>query len=228
MEEKGEILYELGPKFDFLYELTMPTGRKMKSSFGATIISAIICIILFVFNDNIVNMQNGGIMNIYNICKVISVVIFIFTALMFASKVILQILEYKGIKYKFYKDCLVFENNFLNQTRKTIEYSNIREVEIRRTIIDRIMNFGVIIIYTNADKIYSSATVLYAIKNTEEHYTNIESIIHNGNIISNPIKTGNSTEDLKEEINLKNAMDKSEKYTEYSAVSDKNPLNKEQ
>ena len=226
MEEKGEILYELGPKFDFLYELTMPTGRKMKSSFGATIISAIICIILFVFNDNIVNMQNGGIMNIYNICKVISVVIFIFTALMFASKVILQILEYKGIKYKFYKDCLVFENNFLNQTRKTIEYSNIREVEIRKTIMDRILNYGVIIIYTNADKGFGSATILYAIKNTEEHYNNIESIVHNGKIISSPIKSEDSNKNLKEEINLQNAMNRNEIYTESNAQSDNNPLEK--
>lgn len=227
MEEKGEVLYELGPKFDFIYELTMPTGRKMKSSFVATIISMIICIILFVFNSQVAKTQNDGIMNIYNICKIVSVVIVIFTALMFASKVIIQILEYKGIKYKFYKDCLVFENNFLNQTRKTIEYSNIREVEIRRTIIDRIMNYGVIIIYTNADKAYGSATVLYAIKNTEEHYNNIESLIHNGNIISGPIKTGKSLDDLREETNLKRAMDKREEYTEYSALSDKNPLNKE-
>ena len=30
MEDKGEVLYELSPKFDFLYELTMPTGKKMK------------------------------------------------------------------------------------------------------------------------------------------------------------------------------------------------------
>ena len=35
---------------------------------------------------------------------------------------------------------MVYENDFLSQTKKTIEYSNIREVEIRRTVTDRIMN----------------------------------------------------------------------------------------
>ena len=94
----------------------------------------------------------------------------------------MQSLEYKGIKYYFYKNCMVYENNFLNQTRKTIEYSNIREVEIRRTLTDRMLNYGVIIIYTNAEKAYgSSATVIYAIKDIEKHYNNIERIIHNGN-----------------------------------------------
>ena len=37
MEDKGEVLYELGPKFDFFYEMTMPTGKKMRSSFVSAI-----------------------------------------------------------------------------------------------------------------------------------------------------------------------------------------------
>ena len=32
MEDKGEVLYEIGPKFNFFYELTMPTGRRLKSA----------------------------------------------------------------------------------------------------------------------------------------------------------------------------------------------------
>ena len=41
MEDKGEVLYEIGPKFNFFYELTMPTGRKIKSSFTIMIITII-------------------------------------------------------------------------------------------------------------------------------------------------------------------------------------------
>ena len=227
MEDKGEVLYEIGPKFNFFYELTMPTGRKIKSSFTIMIITIILNVIFLIGKKYIVDMNNITILNVYNICSIVCLIVLILTILLFISKIVMQILEYKGIKYKFYKNCMVYENDFLSQTKKTIEYSNIREVEIRRTVTDRIMNYGVIIIYTNADKAYGSATVIYGVKNTEEIYNNIESIIHNGNIISSPIKTGDSSNDLKEEINFKNAMTKNEVYTESNAMSDTNPLNKE-
>jgi membrane protein YdbS with pleckstrin-like domain len=227
MEDKGEVLYELSPKFDFFYELTMPTGKKIKSSFITVIVTLILNIVCFAAKGYVSSLDNITISNVYGVSTIVCVILFIFSILLFISKIVMQVLEYKGIKYKFYKNCLVFENNFLSQTKKTIEYSNIREVEIRRTITDRLMNYGVIIIYTNADKAFGSATVLYAIKNTEEHYNNIESLIHNGNVISSPIKTGNSTNDLKQEIDLKNAMEKKETYTDYNATSDNNPLNKE-
>ena len=226
MEDRGEVLYELSPKFDFLYKLTMPTGKKMKSAIVGAIIAAIINIVLLVFRNDIISMNNTTYSLMYKACATICLIIMIFMILMAIARVILQSLEYKGIKYRFYKDCLVFENSFLNQTRKTIEYSNIKEIEIRKTIMDRILNYGVIIIYTNADKGFGSATILYAIKNTEEHYNNIESIVHNGKIISSPIKSEDSNKNLKEEINLQNAMNRNEIYTESNAQSDNNPLEK--
>ncbi len=227
MEDKGEVLYELSPKFDFIYELTMPTGRKMKSALAIVIVSIILNIILALGKGYILDGNNVKMLNVFNIVKIVCIILLIFTSLVFILRVVMQVLEYKGIKYKFYKNCLIFENNFLSQTKKTIEYSNIREVEIRRTVIDRILNYGVIIIYTNAEKAFGSATVLYSIKNTQEHYNNIESIIHNGSVLSSPIKTGDFNQDFKEETNLKNAMNRTETYTESNAVSDKNPLNKE-
>jgi len=54
MEDKGEVLYELSPKFDFIYELTMPTGRKMKSALAIVIVSIILNIIL-IFKQYYVN-----------------------------------------------------------------------------------------------------------------------------------------------------------------------------
>lgn len=226
MDDKGEVLYEISPKFDFFYELTMPTGRKMKSAIVGAIIAAVINIILLIFKKDILAINNSTYTLMYNVCSAVCLIILIFMILMAVARIVLQSLEYKGIKYKFYKDCLVFENSFLNQTRKTIEYSNIKEIEIRKTIMDRILNYGVIIIYTNADKGFGSATILYAIKNTEEHYNNIESIVHNGKVISSPIKSGDSNRNLKEEIDLQNAMNRNEVYTESNAQSDNNPLEK--
>ncbi len=182
MEDKGEVLYELGPKFDFFYEMTMPTGKKMRSSFVSAIVTAIITIAFFLFKDSLFSEASSDIHNMLKVIGIILIVLLVFFGIIFIARVLMQSLEYKGIKYYFYKNCMVYENNFLNQTRKTIEYSNIREVEIRRTLTDRMLNYGVIIIYTNAEKAYgSSATVIYAIKDIEKHYNNIERIIHNGN-----------------------------------------------
>ena len=223
MEEKGELLYELKPKFDFIYEMFMPTGRKMKSALMSTILAIIIKIVLIMAGNYVESLNNEMFVMMYNICNIIIDIAIVFSIILFIVRVIFQVLEYKGISYKFYKDCIIFENTFLNQTRKTIEYSNIREVEIRRTIFDRILNYGVIIIYTNAEKGTGSATVIYAIKDTQLHYNNIESIIHNGNIVSSPIIEDTTRN---QEIDLQNAMSKNETYNEINAESDIDPLNK--
>ena len=223
MEEKGELLYELKPKFDFIYELFMPTGKKMKSALMSTILAIIIKIVLIMAGNYVESLNNEMFVMMYNICNIIIDIAIVFSIILFIVRIIFQVLEYKGISYKFYKDCIIFENTFLNQTRKTIEYSNIREVEIRRTIFDRILNYGVIIIYTNAEKGTGSATVIYAIKDTQLHYNNIESIIHNGNIVSSPIIEDTTRN---QEIDLQNAMSKNETYNEINAESDIDPLNK--
>lgn len=195
MEEKGEVLYELGPKFDFFYELTMPTGKKMKSSFIAVIVALVINVIIEIARSMAQDAGNYATMPMFKIITVIGLIFLAFFVLLFIARIVMQVLEYKGIKYTFYKNCMVYENKFLNQTKKTIEYSNIREIEIRRTLLDRMLNYGVIIIYTNAEKAYGSATVIYAVKDIEKHYNNIESIVHNGNIMNNPIKTGDVSKD---------------------------------
>ena len=228
MEDKGEILYQIKPKFDFLYELMMPTGKKMKSALISIIISIAMKIILTLVKDQILAMNNGLFTNLYNVTNIILMIVIAFSFIIFIARIVIQILEYKGMIYKFYKNCMIFENNFLNQTRKTIEYADIKEVEIRRSIMDRIMNYGVIIIYTSAEKSYGSATILYSIKNTQEHYNNIESLIHSGKIITNPIRTEENHDAFKEQLNLQNAMDKTEVYNESNALSDVNPLDKKE
>ena len=152
MEDKGEVLYELGPKFDFFYEMTMPTGKKMRSSFISALVTAIITIAFFMFKDSLFADASSDIHNMLKIIGIVLIVVLVFFVIVFFARVLMQSLEYKGIKYYFYKNCMVYENNFLNQTRKTIEYSNIREVEIRRTLTDRMLNYGVIIIYTKSEK----------------------------------------------------------------------------
>lgn len=216
MEEKGEVLYELGPKFDFFYELTMPTGKKMKSSFIAVIIVLVINVIIELARSMAQDAGNYTSMSMFKIVTIIGLIFLAFFVLMFIARITMQVLEYKGIKYTFYKNCMVYENKFLNQTKKTIEYSNIREIEIRRTLLDRMLNYGVIIIYTNAEKAYGSATVIYAVKDIEKHYNNIESIVHNGNIMNNPIKTGDVSKDFETHDQFVDAINTGEVETKIS------------
>lgn len=189
MEEKGEVLYELKPSFNFIYELTMPTGRKMRSALMSIVIAIVIKFILFYAKDYITGFNNELINSIYNLCNGIVLIIILLTIILFIARIIMQVLEYRGISYKFYENCMISENTFLNQNKKTIEYVNIREVEIRRSVFDRIMGYGVIIIYTNAEKTYGSATVLYAIKDTQKNYDIIEEIIYKKRDNTSPIKS---------------------------------------
>ena len=199
MEDKGEVLYELKPNFNFLYELVMPTGRKIRSALMSIILAIVIKVILIFSKSYILGFNNELINSIYNVCDILMILVIILTMIFFAARIIFQILEYRGMSYKFYEDCMTSENTFLNQTRKTIDYINIREVEIRRSIIDRIMGFGIIIVYTNAEKAYGSATVIYAIKDTQRHYNEIEKIIYKGKDITVKDKTLEDENPVKEE-----------------------------
>ena len=199
MEDKGEVLYELKPTFNFLYELVMPTGRKIRSALMSIILAIVIKVILIFLKSYILGFNNELINSIYNVCDILMILVIILTMIFFAARIIFQILEYRGMSYKFYEDCMTSENTFLNQTRKTIDYINIREVEIRRSIIDRIMGFGIIIVYTNAEKAYGSATVIYAIKDTQRHYNEIEKIIYKGKDITVKDKTLEDENPVKEE-----------------------------
>ena len=199
MEDKGEVLYELKPTFNFLYELVMPTGRKIRSALMSIILAIVIKVILIFSKSYILGFNNELINSIYNVCDILMILVIILTMIFFAARIIFQILEYRGMSYKFYEDCMTSENTFLNQTRKTIDYINIREVEIRRSIIDRIMGFGIIIVYTNAEKAYGSATVIYVIKDTQRHYNEIEKIIYKGKDITVKDKTLEDENPVKEE-----------------------------
>ena len=91
---------------------------------------------------------------------------------------------------------MIYEDDFLNQHRKNIEYKNIKEVEIRRTIWDRMLNFGIMVIYTNADNDRNNGLVIYSVKDPKAHYNVIDGLIHK--------KKENESRNLNEEISVLN------------------------
>ena len=109
------------------------------------------------------------------------------TIIKFIIDIIFQYLQYKHIEYKFYENIMIYEDDFLNQHRKTIEYKNIKEIEIRRTIWDRLFNYGVIIIHTNAENFSRNGIIIYGLNNPKYHYDIIYNIIHSNNSTNNII-----------------------------------------
>lgn len=217
--ESEEILYKLSPRFNFIYELIMPTGRKIKSTIS---ILFVLCIATIFFLNNTEKIDVGDIvlfadMSILKFLLMICIIIDVFFILKLIFHIVFQILQYKHITYTFYNNHMVYEDDFLNQHKKNIEYSNIKEVEIRRTIMDRILGYGVIIIYTNAENIRNNGLVIYAIKDPKKSYDIIENIIQKSKVL----KTESKIESKQEEL-VKNIQENIEISSDTNIVTEDN------
>ena len=115
-------------------------------------------------------------------------------------------MQYEHISYKFYETYMVYEDDFLNQHKKNILYSNVKEVEIRRTVWDRILGMGVIVIYTNAENKRNNGLVVYALNNPKEDYEFIDKLINRYRVNSSVKSNVESRNESKIEIENKEAI----------------------
>lgn len=179
-EKNKDVLYKVTPKFDFLYELGMPTGKKIRYTILIMLIFLIAIIILAAGKgtfklDELIVYKN---INLESVLNTVVVILIIFSILKVIFHIVFQSLQYKNINYIFYNDYMIYEDKFLNQHTKKIQYANVKEVEIRRTVWDRLLGYGIIIIYTNAENEFSNGLVIYSVKNPQEHYEIIDDIVH--------------------------------------------------
>lgn len=195
MEEK--VLYKVSPEFKLLYELFMPTGKKLKHNIFI-LFSLILVLILsnLIFSTVSNNKEAAGILNFVNVIIIVFIGVL---ALGIVSYIILQRIQYKNITYKFYDDYLEYKDTFLNQHMKTIRYDSIKEIEIKRTVLDRMMGYGVIAIYTNAENGPGAGLVIYSVKNPQYVYDKIDSIIHKRTLIEKDKNTNVENVDNKEQ-----------------------------
>lgn len=180
MEENREVRYQITPKFNLLYEMGMPTGKKIKTSLFVLVIFVILTIIV-ALKAGTLSFANHEIFNNIKFDKLLLVLCIaadIITIVKLVGTIIFQKLQYKHVTYTFYDDMMIYEDDFLNQHRKNIEYKNIKEVEIRRTIWDRMLNYGIMVIYTNADNDRNNGLVIYSVKDPKTHYNVIDKLIH--------------------------------------------------
>lgn len=193
MEDNREVKYQITPKFNFLYEMGMPTGKKIRTAIFVLILF-IVLTILVALKAGSLTFANYEIFNNIKIDKfllILCIIADVVTAIKLVATIVFQKLQYNHVTYTFYDDMMVYEDDFLNQHRKNIEYKNIKEVEIRRTIWDRILDYGVMVIYTNADNDRNNGLVIYSIKDPKAHYNVIDKLIHS----LNNEKSNNKIED---------------------------------
>ncbi|MDD2376002.1 MAG: PH domain-containing protein [Clostridia bacterium] len=205
MEEKN-LLYKVEPSFNIIYEMFMPTGKKIRNTL-VILILIIVCYFFLnralsssEFSTYMIQETNFDIYSIFNNISIFIIVIFIIKLII---HFVIQILQYNSIKYSFYNDYLEYEDTFLNQHKKTLRYDNIKEIEIRRTIWDRMNGYGIIIIYTNAEKSYSNGLILFSIKEPLKTYTKIDEIIHAKYSVQN-VNLAEKENSFKESLDDKN------------------------
>lgn len=179
---ENEVVFKLNPSYNFIYELFMPTGKKTNYNIKFLLISLLLLLISTTYKE-ILNFKlidlNQISLTFYNFIIVMVAFLIIFFIVKLIVQIVLQYANYKNIEITFYKDYLTYNDKFLNQQIKTIYYSNVKEIEIRRNIWDRINGYGIIIIYTNAENTAKNGLVLFGIKNSNETYQKIDNLIHN-------------------------------------------------
>lgn len=192
----NEVKLVVQPKFNFIYEMGMPTGRKIRTSLIACLIFIISSILLFVGNDTLENVNNINLGNfsIIGIVKFLAIFAVIFTFCRAIICTVVQYLSYKHTKYSFFEKYMIYEDDFLNQHKKNIQYENVKEVEIRRTIWDRILGFGIIVIYTSAENNRKNGLVIYGIRDVKEVYDQIQELIHNSKENKSSVEENNNND----------------------------------
>lgn len=196
MEDNREIKYKITPRFNFLYEMGMPTGKKIRTSIFVLIVFIVLTIIVALKAGSL-TFANYELFNNIKIDKfllILCIVADVVTVIKLVATIVFQKLQYNHVTYTFYDDMMVYEDDFLNQHRKNIEYKNIKEVEIRRTVWDRLLNYGIMVIYTNADNDRNNGLVIYSVKNPKAHYNIIDRLIHslNNEKSNNKIENSNN------------------------------------
>lgn len=206
MDENREVRYQITPKFNIIYELGMPTGKKIRTALFALLVF-IILTFLVAFKAGSMSIVNNDIFKNIKIDKFLLILCFVadlVTIIRLVGTIVFQSLQYRHVTYTFYDTMMTYEDDFLNQHKKNIEYKNIKEVEIRRTIWDRILDYGIMVIYTNADNDRNNGLVIYSVKNPKYHYNVIDKLIHSSNNINNDKYSEQSQNMVNEQLNNKN------------------------
>ena len=109
---------------------------------------------------------------------IIALVFFLVFALLMGIKVAFNKKQYDNYSYSFYKTKVIYRDSFLNVSEKEVKYKYIREVAMRQTFIQRYFDLGNIVLFTNAETGLGNGIFIPNVKNVQDIYRNIKSIIN--------------------------------------------------
>ena len=173
-EEKLNL--KIVPKYNLIYEIFMPTGKKVKKDIMVLLMLGLV-LLFEKFAVNYID-TNINVDVIEDILYKIMIGLAVIVSLKLVIDIVFQFIQYKNISYEFYDTYMEYKDKFLNQQTKILKYSNITEVEVIRNIWERINGLGIIVIYTNAEKNKRNGLVIYAVKNTNKVYKQIQELIN--------------------------------------------------
>ena len=164
----NEVIYEFKPKYNLLYELLMPTGKKVRKFIVAILLCIIIYICINTFAYGLFTNEIVGSFDIADILSILFIILGVLSLIALIIQIIFYHFEYKNISYKFYEDHIELKN---------IKYKDIKEIEIRRSIWDRIMGYSVLIVYTNADNSRRNGLIIYSVRYIDKYYDKLNELI---------------------------------------------------
>lgn len=106
------------------------------------------------------------------------VICFLILALILGIKALITKKQYDNYTYDFYKTKVIFKDSFLNLSEKEVKYSNIREATMYQTFVKRWFNLGNIILFTNAETGFGNGICIVNVKDVQNVYKEIKSIIN--------------------------------------------------
>ena len=106
MEElrQEKLIKTIKPKFSFIYELGMPTGKKIKSSLFSLVLFIFLLIMIF-FNTDFLYQYSYNVtenMNVVDALKILCIILVVFTGVKPAIHIILQKKQYENISCFYY------------------------------------------------------------------------------------------------------------------------------
>lgn len=102
---------------------------------------------------------------------------FLIFGLFWGIGLVFKKMQYDNYSYSFYKTKVIYKDGFLNKSEKEVKYKYIREVGMRQTFFQRFFNLGNIILYTNAETGLGNGIFILNIRDVQETYQKIKSII---------------------------------------------------
>ncbi len=165
----SEVLLELKPTFKFIYSI-LPN---LKAPLIIFVIMLFAYIIAFIKTSAFGKLSFSEMLLITIAGLALPIVLTISGII----KGFIDKKQYKKITYTFYKDRIIFKDNFMNVMEVELKYKDLREITKSQSFMQRLLNIGNIVLFSNAEAGFASGIVMSDIANIDETYKKVKQIM---------------------------------------------------